>query len=135
MPLIKTIKGKILLAVAIGFVTLLILCIYTPFYGLGSKTEQEIHDWALSRAPVGSSVEEVQTFIQSQGWEQNYNWKGTPDHSSETFYPGVKGGHIIGANLGQFRGLFFTCNIDAYWGFDANGKLIELRVRKMYDGL
>jgi len=37
--------------------------------------------------------------------------------------------------LGSFRGFPWGGYVDAFWGFDSRGKLIDLHVRKGHDGL
>jgi hypothetical protein len=95
------------------------------------QSEDNIRMQILATVPLGSSVREVDSYIEAQGWKSSYNWEGTPTHLTETFYPGVKGQHIIGADLGHYRGILGRVDLDAYWGFDAAGKLIDLHVRKM----
>jgi hypothetical protein len=102
---------------------------------LQRQSEPEIRERILKKVPLGSSVKNVETFIASQGWKQKYNWQGTPSDISEHYFPGVKGGHIIGADLGRFRGFPWGGYVDAFWGFDSRGKLIDLHVRKGYDAL
>jgi len=69
-------------------------------------------------------------------------WHGNPGKvSSDTLYPsikdypGVKGEYVIHADLGNYQGVPFRVGIDAFWGFDAAGRLVDLRVRKVHEGL
>jgi hypothetical protein len=94
-----------------------------------------VRAWLLRRAPLGSSPEQVDALIAAHRWSRHYDWHGTPSHSSEEFYPAVKGSRIIGAQLGGYQGIPFRADLDAYWGFDESGHLIDLNVRKMVDAL
>jgi hypothetical protein len=126
----KTI-GVLIVAIALLTVTLNQILALNPL----RRSENEIHDWALTKAPLGSSTKAVEDLIIGQGWKRSYDWKGSASDISENFYPGVKGSQIIGAGIGQYRGLSGTVYVDAYWGFDSAGKLISLRVRKMRNAL
>jgi hypothetical protein len=99
------------------------------------ESEDGVREWILRQTPLGSSSNEVRTFIAKRGWKSKYDWMGTPSPVSEKQFPAVKGSHIIGADLGGYQGLPFHVDLDAYWGFDASGRLIDLRVRKMADGI
>jgi hypothetical protein len=99
------------------------------------ESEDNIRLRILGKVPAGSSVQDVKNFIAAQGWKLSYNWEGTPTKLSETFYPGVKGQHVIGADLGHYLGIFGRVDLDAYWGFDAAGRLIDVHVRKGVNAL
>jgi hypothetical protein len=92
-----------------------------------------IKNWLLGKAPLGSSVSEVKAVIAQQGWRLDLDWQGTNSLTSARDYPYVKGTHIINAYLGHYQGIPFRADIDAFWGFDDQGKLIDLHVRKDYD--
>ena len=94
-----------------------------------------LRSWILRRAPLGSSSEQVDAFIAAHHWSRHYDWHGTPSPTSEKPYPAVKGTRVIGAYLGGYQGIPFRADLDAYWGFDESGHLIDLNVRKMVDAL
>jgi hypothetical protein len=54
---------------------------------------------------------------------------------SQKTYPGVNGNEIVGAYFGHYRGLPWLVDVYAFWGFDSNGKLIDLKVSKIPDAL
>lgn len=99
------------------------------------KSQDEIQNMILSELPLGTSIDEVKSYIVKNGWDLEYEWEGKPSKAPEDQYPGVKGRHIIGAYLGHYQGLPWRVDIDAYWGFDSDNKLIDLRIRKMADAL
>jgi hypothetical protein len=98
-------------------------------------SEGHIHNWVLRQAPFGSSVSDVRALIERQGWKSDYDWQGTNSHASPNDYPYVRGVRIIGAYFGHYQGIPWRADVDAFWGFDENGKLIDLHVRKDYDTL
>jgi hypothetical protein len=128
-------KSTIWVGVSFGIIILSCAAILSnPFRG----SEQHIHDWLLKRAPLGSSIEDVKSMISKNGWKLDYDWKGTPSAVSEKQYPGVQGEHIIGVlHLDHHHGFPIPLNvdIDVYWGFDSQDRLIDLNVRKMTDSL
>jgi hypothetical protein len=119
----------------LGIIILTCIAILSnPFRG----SETYIRHWLLKKAPLGSSVEEVKSMISKNGWTLDFERQGTPTAVSEKQYPGVKGEHIIGVlHLDHHHGfpIPLDVDIDAYWGFDTQGRLIDLNVRKMTDSL
>jgi hypothetical protein len=99
------------------------------------ESENVIQTRILGRVPLGSSIDVVKNDIAAQGWKLKYDWSGKPTELSEKFYPGVKGQHVIGADLGHYYGILGRVDLDAYWGFDAGDQLIDLRVRKGVNAL
>jgi hypothetical protein len=98
-------------------------------------SENNLKLWGLKNEPLGSSPADVEAFMIRQGWKVNYHWQGIPTKMSETFYPGVKGSKIVGAYVGHYQGVPWRIDIDTYWGFDNQGRLIDLRFRKGADAL
>ena len=83
---------------------------------------------ACTNLPLRRS--EVKAVIARNRWELKFDWKGTNNTLTE-----IRGTRIIFAYLGGYQGLPWHADVDAYWGFDENGKLIDLNVRKHYDAL
>jgi hypothetical protein len=98
-------------------------------------SEARIQQWALRKAPLGSSVADVKTLIEKQGWKLKYEWRGANLDASPREYPYVRGGHIIGAYFGHYQGVPWRADVDAFWGFDDEERLIDFHVRKSYDTL
>jgi hypothetical protein len=95
------------------------------------RSEPDLRAWILSQAPLGASPAAVVKLITDKGWTKSYDTSGPQTELSEKFYPGVKGMRIIGAELGYYYGLpWGRVDVEAFWGFDADGKLIDLHVRK-----
>jgi len=80
-------------------------------------------------------VADVKTLIEEQGWELNYEWRGENSDANPRSYPYVRGGHIIGAYFGHYQGFPWRADVDAFWGFDDEERLIDFHVRKDYDTL
>jgi hypothetical protein len=99
------------------------------------RSEAHIQQWVLRKAPLGSSVADVKALIEREGWKLNYVWRGTNLDANPRNYPYVRGGHIIGAYFGHYQGFPWRADVDAFWGFDENERLIDFHVRKGYDTL
>jgi len=78
---------------------------------------------------------DVKSLIAKQRWKLNYEWHGVNVDATPRSYPYVRGGHIIGAYFGHYQGLPWRADVDAFWGFDDTGRLIDFHVRKDYDTL
>jgi hypothetical protein len=60
--------------------------------------------------------------------------------SSGFFHQGVEPNKIIGnksirVSLGDYQNMPFTTNVTVFWGFDNEGKLIDVWVWKTQDGI
>jgi len=99
------------------------------------RSEAYIQQWVLQKAPLGSTVADVRALIEKQGWKLNYEWRGQNLDASPRNYPYVRGGHIVGAYFGHYQGIPWRADVDAFWGFDDEEKLIDFHIRKSYDSL
>jgi len=43
----------------------------------------------------------------------------------------LKDNYFIQADLESYQGIPWRINVDAHWGFNRQGKLLDLRIRKM----
>ena len=97
--------------------------------------ESHMQDWVLRRAPLSSSIAEVKALIDRQGWKQTSDWQGTNSQPSSGEYPYVRGERILVSHLGHYQGIPWRTDVEVFWGFDENGKLIDVHVRKTRDAL
>ena len=95
----------------------------------------------LKATPIGTSIEDVQNFIDS-----NEKWKSRGRHSQGIhivngipdirLIPSPLGYNIgvksITAIVGEYRNPF-TVTVTAFWGFNENSELIEIAVLKDMD--
>jgi hypothetical protein len=95
----------------------------------------KVKNWLLGLAPMGSSVEKVKSAIATHHWKQIYERSFEESTSSMHIFPGVKGTHAIGVDFGEHFAIPFSYGVDAYWGFDATGKLIDVKVRVIPNAL
>jgi hypothetical protein len=117
--------------IATAILLLVVGCASTPL----RRSEGNIQNWVLQKAPLGSSVADVKAVIKSQGWRLDFEGEGTNSPTSPKDYPYVRGKHIIWAYFGSYQGIPWHADVDAFWGFDDAGKLIDFHVRKDYNAL
>lgn len=83
----------------------------------------------LDLAPLGSSFETVEAVIQSESW--SYSVDKNRGFFDQRSHPArIVGTTHIEANLGNYVDvpLPFITNITVFWGFDAQGQLIDIWV-------
>jgi hypothetical protein len=96
-------------------------------------SESRIQNMLLAETPVASSKSEVARFIRGR------NWSSERSHREEFGIP-KGGGKLVGSSsikvyLGSYQDIPFRAHVVAYWGFDEDGRLIEIWVRKEWDGI
>jgi hypothetical protein len=124
------------------FVVTASVCVYifppNPLW----KSRSDVKEWILKEERLGSSVSQVKAFIEAKKWRLVSEWHGNPSNVSSEIpypsvknYPAVKGEYFIQADLGSYQAFPFRVGVDAHWGFDSAERLLDLRIRKMPEGL
>src|SRR4051812_18503542 len=85
--------------------------------------------WVEHRVPLGTDIVRARDLIRSSGWEVKGEWKQTEPSIN---FGTRKGSRVIYAYLGHFRSVF-RVDVDAFFGFDSSGKLVEVHIRRMAD--
>ena len=140
----KRILLVFLLIVGIMFIWLLARMMVPMIYNPMRRTAPMIRNHILRHTPIGMCIEEVIEVI-----ENNERW-GTPtvNRNNGFFHPGpsvpgwpicpISGSSIIGDQSVQTRPeiynviLFHERRTRIFWGFDENGKLIEVFVSSSF---
>ncbi len=99
------------------------------------RSEATIRDRILDEVPLGSSMSQVEQQIARHGWKlgQVSTDRGFEDQRMRPST--VTGAKSIDAWLGDYRGFLFMVDVRVFWGFDVNGALIDVWVRKTEDSL
>lgn len=99
------------------------------------RSPTSIRESVLSLAPLGSSPETIMALVKKEGWKsQGFNTrsgflKQEPPSKSE-----VIGTSHIQASLGHHWTFpFLRTDVTAYWGFDKDGRLIDVWIWKTID--
>jgi hypothetical protein len=120
------------------FLVILSAAVVVLAIGLGFASPRSpastIETALLRITPLGSSKEDVLRAIEKQGWKhgpiENVGFlKQIPSRRME-----VVGKKSIEAHLGEY-GFLFRTSVDAFWGFDNEGKLMDVWVWKTTDSL
>jgi hypothetical protein len=78
---------------------------------------------------------EVRSLIQEEGWAVSYDSE-TRGFLDQRVHPSpIVGEKSIRAHLGSYQGLPWKVFVTVFWGFDHQGKLIDVWVWKTYDTL
>ena len=99
------------------------------------RSEAAIRESIFSLTPLGSSSDVVLALVKKEGWKSDgFNsrsgfLKQPPSGKSEV----VGVAHIQAALGHHWTFPFLTTDVAAYWGFDKDGRLIEVWVWKTTD--
>jgi hypothetical protein len=92
----------------------------------------------LKKTPLGSSFQEVRALVERRGWLDPY-YIGTSGFLKQE--PGLP---VVEVGVTSLRGrlghywqlpLLFRTDVTAFWGFDKDGRLIDVWVWKTTDAL
>jgi hypothetical protein len=120
----RVICGAVIL---VGTVALVVVAMHPLWY----LSEAGVRSWLLQKVPEGSSVEQLKAIASTEGWRVESTWSGSEPHAD---WGGIDGSTIVWIYLGGHR-LVFRVDYDSFWAFDTDGRLVDVRVRKMVDAL
>lgn len=123
--------NKIFVIVLIGLVGLVFLVFSSPL----RQSEERIREDILMMTPLGSKFEYVLSILSKEKWEIRYVSESKGFYHQGVIPPKGVGDKSIKAFLGSYQGLPFKASVVVYWGFDADGKLIDIWVWKTWNGL
>lgn len=95
------------------------------------RSDEAIRTWLLNSVPAGSSIEHLTSVAGERGWRVKSGWDGTQPQAD---WGGIDGAHIVWVYLGGYRNIFRT-DLDSFWSFDENGRLVDVKTRRMTDAL
>ncbi|NOY68863.1 MAG: hypothetical protein GXP53_05135 [Deltaproteobacteria bacterium] len=117
-------------SVGTAFLVFLLLLFFNPL----RRPDAMVKSWLLDMTPVGNSISQVENIIRDNGWESQ-GIDRTTGYPSEVDYLNKVGSSSIRASLGDYQGIPLKCNVTAFWGFDENGTLVDIRVWRTRDGI
>jgi hypothetical protein len=88
--------------------------------------KEEIHNRLLKDTPIGSDKKQVLEYVRKKGYTFDPNGQGSMDEKW--------GNNYMRVDLGHYQGIPLRCDIVGAWVFDKDEKLINIDVRKEYDG-
>ncbi len=99
------------------------------------RSEATIRARLLKEVPLGSTMSQVEQQIAKHGWELSQVTTDSGFYDQREKPGKVTGEKSIRASLGDYRGIPFMVNVTVFWGFDADGALIDIWVWKTEDSL
>jgi hypothetical protein len=88
------------------------------------QPDDKIRDSLLALTPLGAPSREVKAFLDSRGWHDE-GWQATdPSLAQKPFLGGVIGG---------YQGFPWYVDVLAFWEFNAEDRLTDIRIHRIYD--
>lgn len=127
-------KTRQILIAAIGIASILMTCIAVYSRSL-LRTEASIRASLLEQMPLGSKAENVRTWVEQAGW-LDHQYNGSSGYlRQESGRPGqIVGVTSICGHLGTYYAPL-RVDVTVFWGFDVNGRLIDVWVWKTIDSV
>ncbi len=98
------------------------------------RSEASIQRSLLRETPLGSSRDDCLAFAGERVWGTRVRLNGGFMKQDSLKPIEIVGDTSFSANLGHYW-LPFRTDVEAFWGFDASGRLVEIWVRKSTDAL
>jgi hypothetical protein len=97
------------------------------------SSPEEIRKILLQNTPLGISMEQVVAYCQNKKIPYTISTKsGYLDQEHHI----VVGSQSVRGQFGEYKeSIFVTASVSAFWGFNEQGKLIEIWVWKTFDSL
>jgi hypothetical protein len=111
---------------------IILASIITQFVNPLRRSGDRIRNDILKVTPVGMNMDEVRKVIAKENWRMTggSSERGYTDHRHSPPRQPV-GEKYICADIGQISYfIILSCTVRIYWGFDENGKLIDVYVVK-----
>lgn len=102
---------------------------------LPRRSEQSIRERLLRETPQGSTYSAVLNYAKKKSWPTTEQSTGLETKNIGQFPARVVGKRAIKAYLGHYRGLPWRIDVDCFWVFDENDRLIDIFVSKETDAL
>jgi len=125
-PIAIAVAVAVLAAVVAGAIVL-----STPL----RRSEEHLREALLTETPLGAEFDEVRLLLNARGWLDDRHHehigflKQVPGRKTE-----VVGLRSLRAHLGHYRAPYRT-DVTAFWGFDEEGKLVDIWVWKTTDSI
>jgi hypothetical protein len=117
------------------FVAVLILAVVAGGFWAYSnsllRSDASIRRSLLKHTPLGTSRDDCFTFVEKQGWTAGWGlsesmWQN-PNKPKEMVVVSS-----FGVDLGHYT-LVLRTDVEAFWGFDASNRLVDVCVRRSTD--
>src|SRR5262245_58809294 len=100
---------------------------------LPRRSAQSIRGQILQHTPQGSGYTEVMKYVKTQGWPVSVQSSGLEAKNIGMKPARVVRHRVVQAYLGHYNDLPWVVNVNCYWAFDEQDKLIDVFVEKQID--
>jgi hypothetical protein len=119
-----------------GFVFLLgVLTLALMGCSLPRRSEQDIRKKLLRETPPGTPYQTVLDYVRKQGWPVTEEPRGYEVKRLGSTPAKIVGKRTIKAYLGGYQGMPWKKDVECFWAFDEQDKLIDIFVEKQADAL
>jgi hypothetical protein len=122
---------------ALGLLAILAVAVSVAF-NPASWPDSTLRAWLRRQTPYGTPEPQVRQFLESRGFVTIW----APGQDSLNRAIGLKfseGTRTVQAHIGDYRSpvmlFLFVTSTEAFFGFDASSRLVDIRVRKSTDAL
>jgi hypothetical protein len=88
------------------------------------KSDADLRAWLLTATPLGSSQATVSTTLDQLGWNDPRYQQTWPSPATKPF---------LGGELGGYQGFPWYVTVRAFWEFDDNNRLQNIRIHRVHD--
>jgi hypothetical protein len=114
-------------SIAVVAVLVIVLLITAAMANPLRKSDRAISAWLLGRTPCGSSIDDVRAFLDKRGWNEPGYHRTRPAPAVEPFLGGTIG------SCHELRRFPWTTFVQAFWEFDREGRLVNIRIQRTID--
>jgi hypothetical protein len=114
----------LLLILVVGFIALVGFVTVRIASNPLRQSDAELRGWLLAQTPLGSSSNEVRSFLERHGW---YN------DAYRTTLPRPARAPFIAGALGGYQGLPWHVSVSAFWELDSSNRLAGIKIQRTMD--
>lgn len=88
------------------------------------QSDAGVRSWLLSTTPLGSDLVDVRSILERHGWHDERFQQARPRPAAEPF---------LGGEIGSYQGLPWHTSVRAFWEFDGDNRLVDIRIERILD--
>jgi hypothetical protein len=89
-----------------------------------TQPDADVRNWLLTLTPVGTKAETVKALLVKKGWNIDGYQSTNPPPATKPFF---------GGDIGGYQGTPWYVFVSAFWEFDSDSRLTDIRVRRIED--
>lgn len=116
--------SQIVLALALFGIAACVAVLTLPTKDPLRQPDVDVRNWLLTLTPIGTKAENVKELLLKKGWNNEGYQSTNPPPATKPF---------LGGDIGGYQGLPWYVLVSAFWEFDSEGRLTDIRVRRIED--